>query len=84
VGHNNDSATEAVVRVVLFLLEEPDTRSWQTLPGRLSLVRIPLPAGEHRLRLHVASAGKIGHSQLVELPTVELRRGQRRFLSVRF
>lgn len=84
VGNKNDSATEAVVRVALFLLEEPDTRSWQTLPGRLSLVRIPLPAGEHRLRLQLARAGKTGRAQLVELPSVELRQGQRRFLSVRF
>jgi hypothetical protein len=84
VGNKNDSAAEAMVRIALFLLKEPDTRSWQTLPGRLSLIRIPLSAGEHRLRVQLVNAGKTGREQWVELPPVQLRQGQRRFLSLRF
>lgn len=33
------------------LTESADTRSWQTLPNQIYLVRMPLPAGKHRLRL---------------------------------
>ena len=83
VGNKNDVATEAIVRVALFLLEEPDTRSWQTLPGRLTLVRIPLPAGRHELQLELQSSAWTG-KQVIDLPEFELRRGQRIFRSLRF
>ena len=42
---------EFLARVVLFLLEEADTRSWETLPGNLTLVRITLDAGHHNLEI---------------------------------
>ncbi len=82
VGNKNDVAAEALVRVALFLLDEPDTRSWQTLPGRLTLVRIPLPAGRHRLQVRLSAYGEF--DQVIDLPEVQLRRGQRKFYSVRF
>jgi len=34
-------------------LERADTRSWSLLPDRVSLVRLSLPPGEHRLALEV-------------------------------
>jgi len=83
VGNKNDVAAEAIVRVALFLLEEPDTRSWQTLPGRLTLVRIPLPAGRHKLQLEIQSTG-FDRRHIIELPEILLRQGQRVFQSVRF
>ncbi|WP_321394810.1 hypothetical protein [uncultured Desulfuromusa sp.] len=82
VGNKNDVAAEALVRVALFLLEEPDTRSWQTLPGRLTLVRIPLPAGHHKLQLEFESAG-FNRWHVVDLPDIQLRQGQRVFYSLR-
>lgn len=33
------------------LTESADTRSWQTLPNQIYLVRMTLPAGKHRLKL---------------------------------
>ena len=33
------------------LTESADTRSWQTLPNQIFLVRLPLPTGKHRLKL---------------------------------
>ena len=83
VGNKNDAAAEAIVRVTLFLLEEPDTRSWQTLPGRLTLVRIPLPAGRHKLQLELESSGSAGR-QIIDLPEIQLRQGQRVFHALRF
>ncbi|MCK4503821.1 MAG: hypothetical protein KAU22_12370 [Desulfuromonadales bacterium] len=83
VGNHNDAAAEVIVRIALFLLEEPDTRSWQTLPGRLTLVRIPLPAGKHQLQIELLD-DRFDQRQVIELPVIELRRGQRQFHSLRF
>jgi len=83
VGNEHGQAAEAVVRISLFLLEEPDTRSWQTLPGRLTLVRVPLPAGKHNLRIRLSGAGAFGSSEIA-LPGFQLREGQKVFYSLRF
>jgi hypothetical protein len=82
VGDEHGGAAEAVVRLTLFLLEEPDVRSWQTLPGRLTLVRVPLPAGQHRLRLRISGDGLFSTPE-IELPNFELQPGQRVFYSLR-
>jgi len=83
VGNKNDAAAEALVRVALFLLEEPDTRSWRTLPGRLTLVRIPLPAGRHELQVELTYSG-LARRKIIDLPEIQLRQGQRVFHAIRF
>lgn len=83
VGKEHGLAAEAVVRLSLFLLEEPDTRGWQTLPGRLTLVRVPLPAGRHNLRVRLSGAGLLSPPE-VQLPEFVLRPGQRIFHRLRF
>lgn len=83
VGKEHGPAVEAVVRISLLLLEEPDTRSWQTLPGRLTLVRVPLAAGTHKLRLRLRGTGLLRTPE-VGLPEFELRPGQRVFHALRF
>ncbi len=82
VGEQHGQAAEAVVRISLFLLEEPDTRSWQTLPGRLTLVRIPLPAGQHILSVQLRGTSLLSTQQMT-LPEFRLRPGQRVFHSLR-
>lgn len=84
VGHQQDAGAELAVRLVLFLLEEPDTRSWRTLPARLTLVRIPLPAGEHHLHLELVTPASAGPGRVIELPAITLRAGQRSFHALRF
>ena len=69
---------EFLARVVLFLLEEADTRSWETLPGNLTLVRITLDAGSHNLEI---SSGSFG---TVSLNDIDIPEGRRVFQSVRF
>jgi len=44
-----DPMAEALVRIAFFLMEEPDTRGWETLPGYLTLTRVPLDRGVHAL-----------------------------------
>lgn len=43
---------ELLVRIVFFLLEAPDTRCWETLPGSLTLMRAPLFPGENPFPSH--------------------------------
>ena len=47
---DDDQAAAEVLNLVFFLLEEADTRSWQSLPARLSLLRVPLNKGQKQLR----------------------------------
>ncbi|MEW6079109.1 MAG: hypothetical protein AB1724_14960 [Thermodesulfobacteriota bacterium] len=41
-----DSDVEAIVRIAFLLMEAPDTRCWETLPGSLIMVRVPLYPGD--------------------------------------
>jgi uncharacterized protein len=68
---------EVLARVVLFLLEEADTRSWETLPGSLTLVRIMLDEGIHDIEV---SSGYSGSLHL----DVDIAGGKRVYKSVRF
>ncbi|MFH1156962.1 MAG: hypothetical protein V1793_24465 [Pseudomonadota bacterium] len=76
-GKRSDVA-EGVARIILFLLEQADTRSWETLPGRLSLVRVQLEPGLHDLEIST------GYSQPIRLNTLEIPAGARAYQSVRF
>ncbi|MBF0101987.1 MAG: hypothetical protein HQK77_13880 [Desulfobacterales bacterium] len=82
IENNNNELAANVVRLVFFLLEEPDTRSWETLPAFLTLVRIPLTPGLHDIRLNlVDDFGNIICTY--RIPEIELKAGQRKFMSVR-
>ena len=83
VGNNNDPTAEAVVRIALFLLENADTRAWQTLPGRLTLVRIPLPAGKHDIQIELIN-NNFGRHRTIELTDLKLNSGQRIFRLLKF
>ena len=48
------------------LTEQADTRSWQTLPNQIFMVRMPVPAGAHTLNLSFLDAnGQVGDTQHV-------------------
>lgn len=55
-------------------LERADTRSWTLLPDRISMMRMTLPEGSHRVTLEVA--GEDGGTRLVEIGPVEVRSGR--------
>ena len=83
VGRNNGETAEALVRMALFIMEEPDTRSWQTLPARLLLLRLPLHPGSNKVEVFVV--GK--HGSIVEkisLPALSVKTGQRIYQSIRY
>ena len=57
------------------LTEQADTRSWQTLPNQIFMVRMPLPAGTHTLNLSFLDAnGQVRGSQSVPDITIDANR----------
>jgi len=77
VGDKNEIG-ELFARAILFLLEEADTRSWETLPGGLTLVRITLDKGVHDLEI------SSGNSQTLHLNGIDIPEGGRIYRSLRF
>lgn len=63
-------------------LEQADTRSWSLLPDRISMARMTLAPGEHRVRVEVRGGGA-GAVDTLDLGTVTVRPGERVFLSRR-
>jgi hypothetical protein len=52
-------------QAALTAADRPDTRSWATLPARIAIVRMRLPAGRHTVR--VGAQGSV-HQDTVEIP----------------
>jgi uncharacterized protein len=77
VGQENEYA-EILARVVLFLLENADTRSWVTLPGNFTLASVALDAGTHDITI------SSGDSDTVRLGGIQITAGERVYRSVRF
>lgn len=64
------------------LTEQADTRSWQTLPNQIFMVRMPLPAGTHTLNLSFLDAnGRVRGNQSV--PDIRIDANQITFLNHR-
>ncbi len=66
----DDPLVEAIVRISFLLMEEPDTRGWETLPAYLSMVRIPLRPGRQRVTI-------ANFDNTVEIPEIDVRPGGR-------
>ena len=79
-GKDRDNIVTVLLRLAFMLMEEPDTRSWQTLPAKLSLVKLPLEPGAHKIRVQIRGNGSVKD---IDLPEIEFYRGQRVFYSVR-
>ncbi|MBL4685812.1 MAG: hypothetical protein JKY37_14550, partial [Nannocystaceae bacterium] len=59
----------AAVEGTLVALDKPDTRSWSTLPAKVYVGRLVVPAGAHRVEVTVfGPGGKERHSIDVDLP----------------
>ena len=56
-----------IANLAVVASEQADTRSWQTLPNQIFVVRMPLPAGTHTLNLSFLDAnGQVQGSQSVQ------------------
>lgn len=79
-----DELAGKIAQVLLAQMEQADTRSWETLPRNLSLLRIPLTPGQHSLSLRVSGYG--GGSDYNELNRdfdISIAAGERQFKLVR-
>lgn len=47
-----DPTLEILARLSFFLMEEPDTRSWQTLPAYLTIINLSLNTGKNRIYIN--------------------------------
>lgn len=74
-------AAGALFRIAFLFVGEADIRCWQTLPGNLSLVRIPLPEGEHALSITLSGGHGMGGT--ATLPKIKLAKGKKGFCSIR-
>lgn len=81
IERKNDEFASILARAVLFIMEEPDTRTWETLPAGLTLARFRLAPGVHR-DLTIRVAGELGEASIA-IPELELRAGQRVYYSIR-
>lgn len=81
VERQNHELIGALFRAVLFVTEEADTRSWETLPSSLQLIRITLKPGTYSLKLSVS---RWNGQQIEDMPIeVSVSHGQRVFQSLR-
>jgi len=80
IGKDQDDIVKLLLRLVFMIMEEPDTRSWQTLPAKLSLIKLPLKPGIHKIRAQIIGGGSFKD---IDFPEIEFFRGQKVFYSVR-
>lgn len=67
---NEDPMAGSIAQLILFVLEQADTRSWETLPSWLSLVRAKIPDETNVANVQIYSSGTGGvlnHSHEVDL-----------------
>lgn len=62
--------------------EQADTRSWQTLPNQIFMVRMPLPVGTHALNLSFLNANG-GINRQESVPDIKINPNRITFLNYR-
>jgi hypothetical protein len=80
-AENEDETAGMIVNLLGVLTERADTRSWLTLPDRLSIARVRLPGGRHKLRFEYLDAA--GGVVSIETETIEVIDGGFTFLNRR-
>jgi uncharacterized protein len=79
---NKNNGWVVLLRAVLLVMEEPDTRCWQTLPATLKLLRFPLNPGTHHLKAVIRREGG-EYAEEIILPELKVSPGQRVYRSIR-
>lgn len=79
---NKHNGWGILLRAVLLVMEEADTRCWQTLPAMMKLLRFPLDPGTHRLKALIFRENK-GYAEEIILPELKISPGQRLYYSIR-
>ncbi|MBA4368594.1 MAG: hypothetical protein C0403_13265, partial [Desulfobacterium sp.] len=77
---NKDPLAGLLIRLAFIAMEEADTRGWDTLPAKLSIVRVFLKPGTHKLRVNIQDGG---FGNTIDLPEIRFSRGDKVFYSLR-
>ena len=81
-ANKENEALGLLVNLAGVVTEQADTRSWRTLPNQIFMVRMPLPAGTHTLKLSFLDAnGGVRGSQSV--PDIKINANRITFLNHR-
>ena len=70
-AEDKNAGLEVAVDLFNFFSENADTRSWQTLPARICVLRMRLPPGTHDVQLRFI--GKKGYRGTHTVPEVEIQ-----------
>ncbi|QTA92149.1 tetratricopeptide repeat-containing [Desulfonema magnum] len=82
VEHKNESVIGVLLRAALFLMEEADTRCWETLPASLKLIRLRiLRPGKHHFKVTVVRGR--GIVEEITLPEISVSSGRKIYHSIR-
>ena len=72
-----DAVVGEIARLLFFVLEEADTRGWNSLPGHLALLRIPVSEGNQEIVVESFTTAPV----TIDVSTI--RAGERRFVALR-
>ena len=75
------SLTRWTLDAVNVFTERADIRQWRLLPGEIAVLRLTLPAGEHRLALNYGAPG--GPTRRIELGATQIIAGKLAFATAR-
>lgn len=81
-GEGMGFLVKTLLQAASAVTEVSDKRSWGTLPDKIAVARVTLPAGKHALHA-VGRTAAGAAAQTVDLKDVEVKAGQRTFLIVR-
>ncbi len=56
---DKDEIAGGLVRLLFYALEEADTRSWQSLPRHLSMVRVPIASNDTKVTIAMKGSGEV-------------------------
>lgn len=80
VTRREDELAGALVQLFVFVTEQADTRSWETLPGWFGMIRVPLAEGQQDVSINVVHQG-VTHN--IDLGNVTIRPGKLHFATYR-
>ncbi len=69
-----------LTQIFVFATEQADTRSWETLPEWLGMIRIPLPEGRQDVQVELVYEG---YSHRIDLGDIDIHPGRLHFATYR-
>ena len=80
---SQDEVIGQLARILFFAIEQADTRSWETLPSYLSLIRVPLPEKATSVQVHIQSFDRIRSGQMNQTVNVTVNDQRKQFKLLR-